>query len=366
MHYWYVSDCIYFLCLQTRLTFDSEMDPPIEVSVTRVNPDRWILGSSIICESVEDRKLKPANAIVDWQDGGRTFYLRENTDSSTSAGDAEIDIIQHASTRSAIWSIGNNAICKVNAWCEGLELEANTIQFVREHAGEVPVPEVIHTWIDHNLSRTFLITKRVSGRTLQQAWPELSSSNRIQIADDIARYCNTLAMKTSSLYETATGCGVNEERLMEYTPDSHPSYLPRTMGPFTSQAILAHMRRGSIEPPPNIDTDALFHFYNPYLGPVDIMISEEGGHVTGIINWEAGAYFPRFYIATKPAVSWSFWLRCPTDDRALWGQLLSKALQTKGFESSDTIFTAWILGTPAWRNWIAQHPTVGASRIRAD
>lgn len=156
-------------------------------------------------------------------------FILENNDSSNLAGDAEMDIIPHGGTSAAVWSIGNNAICKVKAWCEGLELEANTIRFVREHAGGVPVPEVIHTWIDHDLSRTFLITKRVSGRTLQQAWPELSSGNRLQIADDIARYCNTLAMKTSSLYETATGCGVDEERLMDDPPESHPTWLPRTM-----------------------------------------------------------------------------------------------------------------------------------------
>lgn len=109
--------------------------------------------------------------------------------------DAEIDRICHGGTSTAVWSIGNNVICKAKAWCEGLELEANTIGFVREYAGEVPFPEVIHTWIDHDLNKTFLIMKRVSGRTLQQAWPELSSGNRIQIADEIAGYCNTLAIE---------------------------------------------------------------------------------------------------------------------------------------------------------------------------
>lgn len=48
--------------------------------------------------------------------------------------------------------------------CEGLELEANTLLVVRQRAEEVPVPEETHTWIDHDLSRTFLIPKRVSQR----------------------------------------------------------------------------------------------------------------------------------------------------------------------------------------------------------
>lgn len=235
-----------------------------------------MLGSSIICESVENRKSKPANAIVDWQDGDRTYYLYESTaNSSALAGDEEIDRIHLGGTGAAVWSIRNNAICKVHAWCEGLELEANTIRFVRQSAEEVPVPEVIHTWIDHDLSRTFLITRRVSGQTLDQAWPRLSSSQRIQIADAIARYCDTLVTKTSSLFEMVTGCGVHEPRLM-------PTWLPRTMGPFSSEAVLTYMKRISTEPPPNIDT--LFHFYHADLGPTNMMISEECTVDTGIID----------------------------------------------------------------------------------
>lgn len=219
-----------------------------------------MLGSSIICESAENRKSKPANAIVDWQDGDRTYYLYESTaNSSALAGDGEIDRI-HLGITGAVWSIVNNAICKVHAWCEGLELEANTIRFVRQSVEEVPVPEVIHTWIDHNFSRTFLITRRVSGQILEQAWPRLSPSQRIQIADDIARYYDTLATKTSSLFETVTGCGVHEPRLMEDAQPSHPTWLPRTMGPFPSEAVLTYMKRISTEPLPNID--ALFHFYH--------------------------------------------------------------------------------------------------------
>ena len=140
------------------------------------------------------------------------FIFERNTDSSPLADDAAIDRIHFAGTSAGVWSIGENAVCKVHAWRKELELEANTIQFVRQHAKEVPVPEVIYTWIDHKLNRTFLIMKRVSGQTLEQAWPRLSSSQRIQIADDIARYCVILAKNTSSLFESANGGSVFESR----------------------------------------------------------------------------------------------------------------------------------------------------------
>ena len=109
------------------------------------------------------QNLNLTNEIVHWQDGGSTIYLQKNIDSLALAGDSEIDRNYLAGTQLAVWSIGDNAICKVHSWCEGLALEADTIQFVRQYAGEVLVPEVVYIWIDHKLDRTFLITKQVSG-----------------------------------------------------------------------------------------------------------------------------------------------------------------------------------------------------------
>ena len=183
--------------------------------------------------------------------------------------------------------------------------------------------------------------KRVSGQTLEQAWPRLSSSQRIQIADDIARYCVILAKNTSSLFESANGGSVFESRLMDDPPPSHPTWLPRTVGPFSSKALAAFMKRISTQPPPEIgDT---FHFYHADLGPKNIMISADGSVVTAIIDWESGAYYPRFWIATKPAASCVYWLDCPTDNPKLWSELLTEALKANDFKPLDTIWRSWIL-----------------------
>jgi hypothetical protein len=123
------------------------MVPPIGVSVTRINSHRWAMGSSTICEKVTNPESKPSNAISSWQDRGSTFYLRGRNGDDLSAleGDAQVDRIHEGGTLAAVWRIGDNAFCKVHAWCEGLELEANTIQFARRNALDVPVPELIHS-----------------------------------------------------------------------------------------------------------------------------------------------------------------------------------------------------------------------------
>jgi hypothetical protein len=48
------------------------------------------------------------------------------------------------SRSAAVWSIGENAFCKVKAWHEGMDLESKTIAFIREKTLEIPVPNVIH------------------------------------------------------------------------------------------------------------------------------------------------------------------------------------------------------------------------------
>ena len=39
---------------------------------------------------------------------------------------------------------------------------------MREKASDVPIPEIVYSWIDHDLNRTSLITKRVRGQTLEE------------------------------------------------------------------------------------------------------------------------------------------------------------------------------------------------------
>ena len=220
-------------------------------------------------------------------------------------------------------------------------MEAEKIRFVAEKAPEVPVPEVVYTWIDHDLDRSFLITKRVEGEILDKAWPKLSPPQRTQIADDVARFCVALAANTSTRYETVTGLPVSNERwLMDDTPESHLTWQPRFLGPFSQGAMLAYLTKISTEPPPEIDAE--FHFYHADLGPTNIMVSNDG-RLSGIIDWESAAYYPRFWLATKPLITWAFSLDCEKgEDRKSWRTLLVQGLEAKGgFKPLDEAYRRW-------------------------
>ena len=127
------------------------MTPPIGTSVHCLAPDRWMLGSSKVCERTTTKL--PSEAIISWEDGEGTYYIRERVEEDDLlllGSRTETGLVHQAGTAAAVWSIGSSTFCKVKAWCEGLESESDTIHFVAKNAPGVPVPEVIHSWVDHD------------------------------------------------------------------------------------------------------------------------------------------------------------------------------------------------------------------------
>jgi hypothetical protein len=76
-------------------------------------------------------------------------------------------------------------------------------------------PEVIHSWVDEEWNRSFLILERVA----RQKRYEMLGLNSLHlkgmhIANRIAKYCSKLAAITSLTFESATGRGVLDPFLM--------------------------------------------------------------------------------------------------------------------------------------------------------
>lgn len=96
----------------------------------------------------------------------------------------------------------------------------------------------------------------------------------------------------------------------------------------------------SSEPPPDLDES--FYFYYPDLGPTNILVSDDGNSVAAIIDWEVAAYFPRFWVATRPDSNWAFRLESTTDaEKSGWAKLLVRALETREFRSLKTVYLEW-------------------------
>ncbi|KAK2623871.1 hypothetical protein QTJ16_006505 [Diplocarpon rosae] len=314
-----------------------EMTPPIGKSVRRPTQDCWILGSSKVCERITTPI--PSTAIISWENGDGTFYLRERVEEDLLLREdgSETGLVHEGGTTAAVWSIGVNAFCKVKAWREGMELESKTIEFVKEKVPEVPVPEVIYAWIDRLWNRTFLILRRVKGQTLDEEWSRLTPDQRMEIAHKVVTYCSKLALMSAPRVETATGQAIAEPFFNSIADASHPSWLPRLMGPFSSESLASHL--STIAPGSRLEVGDHFYFYHADLGPTNIMVLDSA--VTGIIDWESAAYYPKFWIATKPRLSAGFYLQKDKTDHKAWSKMLGDALEAGGFLQNIEGYDNW-------------------------
>jgi hypothetical protein len=165
------------------LMLRSELDPPVRESVKQITAQIWTIGTSVLCYAFEDTKHHPANSLASWKDGTIIFYLvRRNASSppvpAPGLGDSNAGRVYDAGSGCGVWFIRNEAVVKVKSWTPGQQSEASTIKFVRENAPSVPLPEVIRYWKDESANRSFLVMRRVKGRSLAEVWPDLSNKQQ--------------------------------------------------------------------------------------------------------------------------------------------------------------------------------------------
>ncbi|CAG9945501.1 unnamed protein product [Clonostachys rosea f. rosea IK726] len=318
-----------------------EINPLIEWSIGQTGPDQWIIGSKMVCERVQDQESKPVDALVSWEHESQTFYLRKRTPQDpTRKGNTETDKAPGSGGSAAVWCIGDRHF-KAYAWHGGMELESTNIRFVKDKVPSVPVPDVIYEWTDPDFNRSFLVTKKIRGRTLEEAWLHLGPRRRELLAEEVACHISQLAKHTSSSFKTVCGRGVFEPRLLEKPREERPCWLPRLLGPFKEEDDMRnYMLSISNEVPPEIDQE--FHFYHAELGPKNIILRENGA-VAGIINWESAGYYPSFWVATKPLLD-TFDLECDREEPKSWAHLLRRKLEVHLFTEQDRKYERWVKG----------------------
>lgn len=62
---------------------------------------------------------------------------------------------------------------------------------------DISVPKVLRDWVDRD-GRYFVLNERISGQTLEEAWPSLSERQKIDIADQVVQVRKQLRSITST------------------------------------------------------------------------------------------------------------------------------------------------------------------------
>jgi hypothetical protein len=113
-----------------------------------------------------------------------------------------------------------------------------------------------------------------------------------------------------------------------------PSWIPQLFGPLSP---------AELHPDIQLKIGETFHFYHADLGPTNILISDNGEEISGIIDWESAGVYPRFWIGTKPLVSAGFYLSPGQDweKRKAWSVIFANALEQRGFGPQLDVYKSW-------------------------
>ncbi|MCJ1255151.1 hypothetical protein MMC24_002967 [Lignoscripta atroalba] len=160
--------------------------------------------------------------------------------------------------------------------------EKDTLELVRANTS-IPVPRVY----DYYRSEEFehLVMEKMSGVTLEKAWPTLEVHEKEDIADQVVEFLIELRKLSSPYIEAAllnrkplqsglvNVADFNRERFKQFSNNKHISAYVQT-------------RVDGLHPQPNVFTHA-------DLDRSNILVVDK--KVSGIIDWESAGYFPAYW-----------------------------------------------------------------------
>jgi hypothetical protein len=294
-------------------------DQHIRRSLKQIDQYTWLIGDLIL-----RRILGPSEFIAWKDDDGSNFSLmvapRPLPSTTIEVDSPHIKLIHEAGDASAIWSIGNNAVCKARYTLPGITPESTTLKYVQERKPSFMTPEILHHAYDYD--RNYLFLQKLPGKTLYEAWPGLDEYWRQKYIDEIVRLIQEMEQWKGAL-GGIDGQGLLENWILE--PKSKRDYSPDNL-------------RASFEQHGVDFSDCIF--YHADLAPTNILVEDEPqtGRVS-LIDFELAGFFPKDWIRTKFKASYAFDLDESTNSHPeAFRKLMDKTLEAHGYEDFTEVW----------------------------
>ena len=242
---------------------------------------------------------------------------------------SHLKLFYGASTR-GVWSIGSDVILKDRP-DEGpkSKVEVKTLNHLATYT-DVPVPKVLRDWVDRD-GRYFTLNERISGQTLEEAWPSLSEPQKIDIADQVVKVRKQLRSVTSASIQCVDQSPCYPGLLFFDLEPHGPFHSDQELWDALAlnlrhlpQQVLENLKKRLPECGPYVLTHCDLNLGN-------IMV--QNGKVVGILDWEYAAFFPIWY----EYVSASFGF---TDMDVEWKRLLRERFSVHG-EAHENAKAFW-------------------------
>jgi len=187
----------------------------------------------------------------------------------------------------------------------------------------IPVSSTVLEWDEPDNSSCLWVVKRIDGITLKEAWPNLSETEKHDIAKQTCSYLAQLRTLQSSKIES-----LDHRPLYDFLLFGGDHCTPH--GPLKSDNELWDEMAGNIKQLPDgvqkvlreiMPSATPYTFTHGDLSQVNIIVKD--AKLAGIIDWERSGYMPRW---------WEFanTLNTEGEDDAEWKTLLRKYMEYHG------------------------------------
>jgi aminoglycoside phosphotransferase (APT) family kinase protein len=199
----------------------------------------------------------------------------------------------YGADRRGTWSIWSDVILKERP-DEGPKTEDTTLAYLASIPNvNIPAPKVLRDWVDAN-ARYFVLLERMHGQTLEQAWPSLSESRKMAIADQVIEVRKKLRSLTSESMQSVDRSPYYPRLLFSDREPHGPFHsdlelwdaisltLHNTATKHFPQQALENLRKRMPRCEPYVLTHCDLNLGN-------IMVQD--GQLVGILDWEYAAYY---------------------------------------------------------------------------
>jgi aminoglycoside phosphotransferase (APT) family kinase protein len=212
----------------------------------------------------------------------------------------------HAASDHGLWWIGSKLVLKEIS-SKRATAEPATIRSVARHTS-IPVPAVVADWTEPADGARVMLTERMPGTTLDEAWPRLSANAKERAAAQTAALLQQLRPLHAPRIQNVAGGPVYDAFLFAGN-GSEPH------GPFASDDELwAAMEQALVAAQVPAAVCRRLRARMPPAGPYTLthgaadtgnVLVDDDGNVTCILDWEDSGYFPVWYEFATTSIAFS-------------------------------------------------------------
>lgn len=185
-----------------------------------------------------------------------------------------------------------------------------------------PIPQVLYHRESGN--RYYLITSRLPGETLEQAWPSMDEAAKETCVKRAAEIFKELASRENNKIGSVDGRDLADNWMRP--PDASAGYAHEVLLRYCEDITM--------------DCSA-FVLHHCDMGPTNVIVDRANGCAVGLADFEMTGYVPKGWVRTKFGVCWAMDFDFTGDDIEKSREWRQRVQLQLGYDGFSEVAAAW-------------------------